>query len=348
MRADFLNLLVKRYAVMAADDSSLTLLCEIFGFFATGDANVKSCMVTPQFIATIFIRASLDSPLGLNPSAKLFIFELLRNLAMDTSLVKVLLQGSLVDHIAVYLNVERPTFQMDSIVQACFSTLFYMSRVITAESISKLAVFIPVVMLIVNRESPLKDFAASLFLECVTIHSGNPVMSQQLHTGGIDTLFCLMRTHPRKDQVMIALGQWCNNEPNMIQEALCARAQEFVSFVGTYFQPMNPTDLQIVVAKCLVRINDICPILAGELGQSPLMGIIVNALLCRNLSAFPQLRVALLEVVVSFYEVSSAPAQLVAKFRIIDVVQKMLNDESLAVRPIAEQLQQMLVANDLL
>jgi hypothetical protein len=348
MRADFLNLLAKRYTVLDANNPSLTLLCEIFEIFATGDANVKACMVTPQFIDTIFVRASLDSPLGLNDRAKLSIFEFLRNLAMDTALVKVLWQGSLVDHIAAYLNVNRPNFQMDSVVQACFSTLFYMSRVITAEAISKLAVFIPVVILIVNRESPLKDFAASLFLECVTSHSGNPVISKQLHAGGVDTLFYLMRTHPRKDQVLCALGQWCSYEPYMIQEALWVRAQDFVTFVGAYFQPIHSPDLQIVVAKCLVRINDICPVLAGELGQSALMGIVVNALLCRNLSAFPQLRVALLEVVVSFYEVSPAPAQLVSKFRIIDVVQKMLSDESLAVRPIAEQLQQMLVSNDLL
>jgi hypothetical protein len=347
MRADFLSILAERYAVLDANDPSLTLLCEIFKIFATGDAPVKACMVTPQFIDTLFTRASLGSRVGLNNEAKLSIFEFLRNLAMDTALVKILWQGSLVDHIAAYLNVDRPNFQMDSAVQACFSILFYMSRVITADAVSKLALFLPVVVLIVTRESPLKDFAATLFLECITSHSGNEALQRPLRSGGIDTLFCLMRTHARKDQVMIALGQWCSNEPAMIQAALRARAPEFVSCVASYFQS-QPPDLQIVVAKCMVRINDLCPVLAGELAQSALMGVIVECLLGKDLSAFPQLRVALLEIVVSCYEAAGTPPQLANKFRIVEVVHKMLNDESLAVRPIAEQLQQMLVSNDVL
>jgi serine/threonine protein kinase len=347
MRADFLELLAGRYAVLDADDPSLTLLCAIFEIFATGDAPVKACMVTPDFIDTIFARASIGSPLGLNDRAKLSIFEFLRNLAMDTALVKVLWQGSLVDHIAAYLNVDRPGFQMDSVAHACFSTLFYMSRVITAGVISKLAVFLPAVILIVTRESPLKEFAATLFLECITSHSGTDAIRLPLRVGGVETLFCLMKTHTRKDQVMIALGQWCSNEPALIEKALCARVQEFVLSVAGYFQE-QPPDVQIVVAKCVVRINDICPGLAAKLALSTVMGVLVDSLLGRDLSEFPQLRVALLELVVSFYEAAGGQAQLAAKFRIVSVVQKMLNDESMAVRPIAEQLQQMLISNDVL
>jgi hypothetical protein len=334
-------LLLKRYSVLDANDPSLTLVCAIFEIFATGDAPVKAFMVNPTFVDTIFSRASFDSPLGLNDRAKLSIFEFLRNLAMDKNLVKELWQGSLVDHLAAYLNVERPGFQMDSVVQACFSTLFYMTRVVNQRDVDKVAEFLPVVILIVTQESPLKDFAATLFLECVTSHCANSVIRKQLGHGGIDTLFCLMRTHPRKDQVMIGLGQWCGAEPKIMQDVLRARASEFGAYVSAFFQA-QPPDVQIVVAKCVIRLNDACPLLADELARSPVLGVIVNSLLTNDLAEFPQLRLALLEVVVSCFEASKDQATLAQSCRIADVAQKLLNDDSLAVRPIAEQLQLML------
>jgi hypothetical protein len=340
-RADFLTLLAKRYAVLDENDRSLTLLCAIFEIFATGDAPVKAFMVSPTFLDTIFSRARLDSRPGLNDRAKLSIFEFLRNLAMDKNLVKVLWQGSLVDHLAAYLRVERDGFQMDSVVQACFSTLFYMTRVVNHRDVEKVAGFLPVVILILRNESPLKDFAATLFLECVTSHSANTVVRQQLAHGGVDTLFCLLRTHPRKDQVMIGLGQWCGAEPQMMQNALRARVSEFANYLSAFFQA-QPPDVQIVVAKCFVRLNDSLPLLADELARSPVLAVIVDGLLTNDLTEFPPLRRALLEVIVSCFEAAKDQATLAKSCRIADVAQKLLTDDSLAVRPIAEQLQLML------
>jgi hypothetical protein len=296
--------------------------------------------VAPEFIAVLFSRPG---------RARESILKSVRNLAMDDTLVRALWQGPLADHIAQYLDVERPGFVVDKIVEKCFATLFYMARSVHQDAYARLARLVPAVVYIVGEESPLKDFAVTLLLECAGTHgSRSPLVRQQLRaSGAIEKLFALLKTHPRKEDVVVALEQWCSSEPAIVQAEIVARVQDFGEALADVFEN-EFLDVQVPVAKSLLGLCDRSRLLARELSRSLVLGVVIANILESDLSESPELRVTFVSLVLSCYEATTTPKQMIARFRLLAVAQKMSRDGSAAVQSVARQLQQAVASNYIL
>jgi hypothetical protein len=268
-----------------------------------------------------------------------------RNLATDTNIVAELWEGSLEEHLAVYLDVDRDGFGMNEVLEKCFETLCYMARLLKPGTLPKLAKFIPIVVLLAGMESPVKTYAVTLFLECITNHTNDLEIRKKLAMRrAFDVLFTLLTTHARKEHVMTALEQWCCKAPRFIESELRQRTGEFVDVLASFFQN-EALENQPPLAKSLLLLCDKCPELTAELSQSRVIRLLIDSLLNRDLAQLPQLRVIFLNLIVAMYEMTPSPKPLVARLNVLKVAQKMSHDESAAVKTVALQLRQAVASN---
>jgi hypothetical protein len=260
-------------------------------------------------------------------------------------LIKLLWQSTLIEYLAQYLDASRPGFEMNALLDTAFLTVFYTSRVVNQDTIGRLAPFIPAMIHILSRESPMKVFARTLFIECISNHSADPDMAKQLETNqAMDALVLLLKVHSRKDQIIGALVQWCSREPVMIQAGLRKRKSD-VEVALTDFFATEALDNLATAARSLQVVFDKCPLLTQELSQSMIVGVLIDTLLHKDVRELPELRLAALNLIISFYEATETPKRLIAQFKVLNVAKKMIGDSSVAVRMVARQLQQAVASN---
>jgi hypothetical protein len=154
----------------------------------------------------------------------------------------------------------------------------------------------------------------------------------------------LLETHPRKGNVMAALEQWCSSEPNVVQAKVLARRSAFVDVVATTLDA-EAVDVQVAVAKSLLGLCNNCRKLAAEVGQSRVLTVIVDNILQMDRTRMTELRVWLIKIVLSCYQASRQPKQMIARFRLLEVAHRLIDDESEAVRVLALQLLHVMVYN---
>jgi hypothetical protein len=268
-----------------------------------------------------------------------------RNLATDTKFVAKLWEGSLERYLAAYLDVDRDEFEMNEMLEKCFETVCYMARLLSCETRPKLAKFIPIVVLLAGMESSVKTYAVTLFLECITNHASNLKIRKTLtRRRAFDVLFRLLTTQTRKEQVMAALEQWCSQEPQIIQWELRQKTPEFVEVLASFFEN-EALENQSPLANSLLLLCDKCPELTAELSQSRVIRVLIDSLLNQDLAQVPQLRVIFLNLIIAMYGMTMSPKQLIAKFNVLKVAQKMSQDESAAAKAVALQLRQAVASN---
>jgi hypothetical protein len=346
-RAGFLEKLADRYLELTSeqDVATLDLLCTVIELFSTVEAYDKWQISEITFIERIFLRARLGGRPPLSEHSQLCVFRAFQNVSKDVKLVKLLWQSRLIEYLAQYLDTRRPGFEMNALLSTAFATVFYLARIVNQDTIGRLAPFIPAMIHILSRESPMKVFATTLFIECVSNHSTDPDMARELEASrAIDALVLLLKIHSRKDLVIGALVQWCSREPVMIQTELLKRKSD-VEEALTQFFATEPLDNLAAATRSLQVVFDKCPLLTTELSQSRIVGVLINTLLNKDLRELPELRMAALNLIISFYEATETPKRLIAKFRMLNVAQKMIGDSSVAVRMVAQQLQQAVASN---
>jgi hypothetical protein len=342
---DFIERLAGRLVQLAPNDPSANLICEFVEQFSIADFPVRMRLANAQFVRKIFRRAKLGARSPLSTTNVLHIVTCYRNLATDTKFVAKLWEGSLERYLAEYLDVDRDGFEMNEVLEKCFETLCYMARLLTWETRPKLAKFIPIVVLLAGTESSVKTYAVTLFLECITNHANDlQIRTRLTRRRAFDVLFRLLTTHARKEQVMTALEQWCWQEPQVIQWELRQRTAEFVEVLAGFFQN-EALENQPPLAKSLLLLCDKCPELTAELSQSRVIRVLITSLLNKDLTQLPQLRVIFLNLIVAMYEMTGSPKQLIAKFNVLRVAQKMSEDGSSAVKTVALQLRQAVASN---
>jgi hypothetical protein len=212
-----------------------------------------------------------------------------------------------------------------------------------------MARFVPIVVYLAGRESPLRDFAVTMLLECVASHGArSAAVRKALRTSGaIDRLFALIREHPRREHVLAALEQWCSSEPEVVQAEVLSRFDDFAMVMAGFFEG-EPSDVQAAVAKSVLGLSDRCRKLAARLAESRAVGAIVDGILTKDLSTRPALRVLFISLVLSCYEATKRPKQMVVKFQLLAVAQKLAHDVSAPVQSLARQLQQAVASNYIL
>jgi hypothetical protein len=346
-RAEFLDLLAARYRDVRGDEPSLFEICALFEIFSSGDAAVKRPMAQPSFVAVLFTRARAGG--GLSGRALACVVNCLSNLSMDDRLLEALWRGPLSDLLAAYLDVSRPHFAIAPPVEKCFATLFHMARLVPADACARIARFVPAIVAIAGRESPLRDFAVTLLLECVANHGARSaaVRAALRRSGAVDRVFALVREHPRKEHVLAAIEQWCAAEPAVVQREVLARFAEFADVVAGVFGG-DPEEGQAAVGRCVLGICDRCRGVAAEIAHSAVVGAIIEAVLGRDLSEMPGLRVAFVSIVLSCYEATRRPKRMIAEFQLLAVAEKLADDQSAPVQALARQLRQAVASNYIL
>jgi hypothetical protein len=312
-------------------------------------------MATSEVIDDIFSRAKFSwqvhenpSLLSLNDPDLLCIVRSMNNLAMDKSIVALLWQTALVERLIEFMDLDRPNFSMSDIHGAAFSALFHLSRVLTPETVPRIAKLVRVTVYLVKQESPLKDFAVTLFLEIINHHSDNPDMAAELKRHrAFEALFGLLGTHAHKETVMSAIEAWGRRDQQMVESMLLDKVGEFTSLLSDIFAHDQPS-AQTQVASHLLLLCDKCPKLTTAMSLSQMVHTMIQRLLGNSVRQHPELRKVFLSLIVSFYEAAENPKRMIAECRIDKVAKKLVRDHSSAVRPIAEQLMQAVASNYIL
>jgi hypothetical protein len=311
---------------------------------------VKQSMATSEFIGDIFSRAKFPSQASeptasLNEPNLLCIVRSMNNLAMDKTVVTLLWQTELVERLIEFLDLDRSGPSMGDIQGAAFSALFHLSRILTPETVTRIAGIVRVTVYLIGQESPLKDLAVTLLLECISHHSDNAAMREELkHHRAFDALFGLLRTHVHKETVMSAIQAWGKSDQELVESSLLERITEFTGDISDIFTQDQPST-QLQVASHLLLLCDRCQTLTTALSLSQMVRTIIDKLLGNSLDAHPEIRKIFLSLIVSFYEAAENPKRMIAEFRIDKVAEELLQDQSSAVRPIAEQLMQAVASN---
>jgi hypothetical protein len=343
-RAGFLEMLSRRYVVVAPTDPVLTLICSLFEMFSTGEATVKWPLANPEFIGLLFARAKRGARPGLNEVASISVFNTVRNLAMERSLVDLLLEGELLKYLGEYL---QPPLEFTPIVEKCFSALFYLSRGVRPITAWKLTPFVPTVIQFLSREPPIRDFAVTMLLECVSAYA-DEMKDALIESNAVEALFGLLRSEEMKQHVIAAIAQWAQTEPQMLEAAVLQRIDLFTDVLTHYFRT-EPVNMFVPVAKSLLSLCDRCPLLTRTLSDKPLVKVMIQVLLEQaEVAQLPEVRVEFSSLIIALYEATPAPKLMIAKFKVLAAAKKLVQDDSAAVRGLGQKLLQAIASNYIL
>ena len=382
-QSNIIILLGQRFVEISKDDPSMKILCNILEVFSNADTKVKIMMTDPKFVDDIFTKAKykwtqmpssknvtkglaesknnqgtnklqsnnsvtdvevVASTSGLNDFDLLTIMRTFNNLAMDKAVVQLLWRTSLVDNLLQYCKVDRHP-QMNPMLSTCFSALFHLSRVLSSENVPKIAPLIPMLVYIITNDLQLKELATTLFLEFINNHSNDKQMRLRLEqSNGVETLFYLFERSPHKETIISQFDNWAYSQNMVIEKSLISHIDKFSDIIIEILKTDNFSNQTIVMDK-LIQICDKCPKLKVILGYSKLFKFICRKILTENLSTAPDLRKALISLVLIFYQYSENPKKTIVSYRIDRVGKKLLKDSSLPVRTIAIQLMQSVASN---
>jgi hypothetical protein len=313
--------------------------------FSTGEATVKWPLANPEFIGLLFARAKRGARPGLNEVASTSVFNTLRNLAMERSLVDLLLEGDLLKYMGEYLN--QTPLEFTPIIEKCFTALFYLSRGLRPITAWKLTPFVSTILKFIPRDPPIRDFAVTMFLECISSYA-EEMKDALIESDAIEALFGLLRSEETKQHVISAIAQWAQTEPQMLEAAIIERIDIFTDVLSDYFKK-EPVNLYGPVAKSLLLLCDRCPLLTRALSQKPLVTVLIQILLERaDVAHFPEVRVEFTSIILALYEATPAPKLMIAKFKVLTLAKKLVKDESAAVKGLGKKLLQGVASNYIL